>query len=243
MHVRMIRQIAILGLISAVASQLFAKGILLLTFDDRNLDSWCEAMPIFAEYGAHATFFPCGYLSDEDMTKIKLLVNAGHSVGTHTVSHTKVPQQIGGVLRNWRFWRKEIAPHEKMFSKYGLQLKYFAYPYNDYTKASDEMLCSKFALLRAGTAQQYARLNRNMGGRLDASGIGEYYETNIDEVCAEIIAIATNDKVLCLYSHAIYPDATSNNMKSEWLRKICETAKMYDVRVLSFEEFEDEVRR
>lgn len=222
----------------AIAFWCFGKGILLLTFDDRNLESWCIAEPVFAEYGAHATFFPCGNLSEDDMAMIKRLVDAGHSVGSHTVSHNKVPSQIGNFLRNWLFIFREIRPHEKAFARHGLQIRYFAYPYNAHTDESDELLGNRFALLRSGGAK-YTTVRKGCR-RLDGTGIGEYYGTQIEELCAKIAYIGETDNAMCLFSHAITPGATGINMKTEWLRQILEIAKRYDVRVLSFQEFEKE---
>lgn len=225
--------------IFAIASWGFGKGILLLTFDDNNLESWCMATPVFAEYGAHATFFPCGNLSEDDMAMIKKLVKAGHSVGSHTVSHNKVPPQIGNFLRNWLFMFREIRPHEKAFSRHGLHIRYFAYPYNVHTAESDNILGNRFSLVRSGAESKYATVTRG-SKRLDGTGIGEYYGTDIGELCDKIAYIGEMDDIMCLFSHAIGPGAKSINMKTEWLHQILETAKRFDVHVLSFEEFEKE---
>ena len=86
-----------------------------------------------------------------------------------------------------------------------------------------------------------ATLNRGRRTCLDGTGIGESYGTNIKELCAKVADIGETDEILCLFSHAIAPDAKGIDMKTEWLREILETAKRCDVKVLSFEEFEKEV--
>lgn len=55
------------------------RGALLLTFDDPNYDRWVEAMPLFAKYGAHATFFPSGHLDDRALGQLAKLKAAGHT--------------------------------------------------------------------------------------------------------------------------------------------------------------------
>ena len=59
------------------------KGVLVLSFDDRNFNDWVKAMPLFEKYGAHATFFVCGPIDGEAVRVMKRLSEAGHSVGLH----------------------------------------------------------------------------------------------------------------------------------------------------------------
>ena len=69
-------------------------GLLCLSFDDRNFDAWERCLPLFAKYGAHATFFVCGPIDARAEACLKKLSAAGHSVGLHGQRHQRAPQLI-----------------------------------------------------------------------------------------------------------------------------------------------------
>ena len=56
-----------------------------LTFDDRDVAGWVEAIPIFEKYDARATFFVTRFdqLSDEQVDGLRTLREAGHTIGCH----------------------------------------------------------------------------------------------------------------------------------------------------------------
>ncbi len=64
-------------------------GALCLTFDDRNFDGWERNLPLFARYGAHATFFICGPIDARAEACMRRLSAAGHSIGLHGLNHLR----------------------------------------------------------------------------------------------------------------------------------------------------------
>ena len=228
-----------------------ARGVLLLTFDDRHFDSWTNAIPIFSNYNAHATFFPCGTLNEDDLIKLADLKKNGHSVGLHSVGHKKVPPSFNRILGNWRFYRSEILPLMNALRGIGIKPKSFSYPYNDCNNETDEFLSRWYSRYRSAHLNGYAtngvsivsypnvfipadKINdtKNFKG----VGIGKYYHTNIDDICAGITHAATNGLVLCLFSHGIYEDAANVDMDVRWLRKILRTATENDMAIKGFDE-------
>ena len=92
------------------------RGVLLLTFDDPNYDRWVEAMPLFAKYGAHATFFPSGHLDDRALGQLAKLKAAGHTVGIHAEHHKDAPpgfKKLGGDL----YVKQEVEPQIAAYAK------------------------------------------------------------------------------------------------------------------------------
>lgn len=58
-----------------------SKGVLLLSFDDRNLADWEKAIALFGKYGAHATFFVTGKIEGDAVRILKKLRDHGHTIG------------------------------------------------------------------------------------------------------------------------------------------------------------------
>ena len=55
------------------------RGVLCLTFDDRNFQYWLAAMPIFRKHGAKASFFIRGEINAEALEVIAALKADGHT--------------------------------------------------------------------------------------------------------------------------------------------------------------------
>ena len=72
----------------------YNQGILLLSFDDRNFLGWENALPIFAQTDAHATFFVSGSIDAEAVATMRRLCAEGHSVGLHGLTHANADQAI-----------------------------------------------------------------------------------------------------------------------------------------------------
>jgi len=56
-------------------------GVLLLCFDGRGFDGWDRSIPLFAKYGAHATFFVDGAFDAPAVRTAKRLTESGHAIG------------------------------------------------------------------------------------------------------------------------------------------------------------------
>ena len=228
-------------------------GVLCLTFDDRHFDSWTNAIPMFRKYNAKVTFYPHGNLSKEDLQRLCILhspENGGHSIGCHTVSHSRLPSLLDKAL-DFYVWYKELRPQIKQLASCNIKGENFAYPFNDRTKESDCFLLGYFDRLRVGIHSSYITNHISIVSLDDvfypksevgnirvvnSIGIGEWYQTDVQDICKGIKRISERDEVLVLFSHGIYDDADSINMKTTWLETILECARTNKVECLGFDD-------
>lgn len=231
-------------------------GALLLTFDDPNYDRWVEAMPLFAKYGAHATFFPSGHLNEHALEQLAKLKAAGHTVGIHAEHHRDAPpgfKKIGGDA----YVRQELEPQIAAYAKIGHRPLSMAYPNNARTPETDAFIAERIGIrrFRAGHVVKYDPkhlypkpdlVNTDevffpadelpQHRVLKGIGIGESYRTDIDEIVACVRRAAERNEALVTYSHDIRPDAKTINMKTEWLERILATAHACGMKIIAFDE-------
>lgn len=236
-------------------TSMIAAGILLLTFDDPCWDGWVDAMPLFEKYGAHATFFPCGRLDATNaIPSLKRLVAAGHTVGSHSVSHRDVPKVFCMEEGPEMYGRTELKIHARKFAEAGLPLEFFAYPNNRRTDETDALLSlmGGFKRFRAGAKTFRYNTNGTSIVSLDqaffpvsdlpnrrvmcGTGVGAYYNTDIDDICRGIRRAGARDEVFVIYSHDIAEKPGAVGMRLDWLEKILSTAAGCGVAVKGFSE-------
>ena len=74
-----------------------------LTFDDGpSRESLKHLLPMLAAHGAHATFFVEGRVLERDLSLGRELIAAGHELGNHSYSHTRM------VLKSQAFIAREV---------------------------------------------------------------------------------------------------------------------------------------
>ena len=230
-------------------------GILLLTFDDPCWDGWVKAMPLFEKYGAHATFFPCGRLDATNaIPSLQRLVAAGHTVGSHSVSHRDVPKVFYGEEGPEMYGRTELKVHARKFAEAGLPLEYFAYPNNRRTDETDALLSLMGGFRRFRAGAKTFRYNTNGASivTLDqaffpvedlpkrrvmrGTGVGSYYNTDIEDICRGIRRAGERNEVFVLFSHDIAEKPGAVGMRLDWLERILATAAACGVAVKGFSE-------
>ena len=246
-------------LVGCVSPRQGERGVLLLTFDDPNYDRWVEAMPLFAKYGAHASFFPSQDLTDHALVQLKRLKEGGHTVGIHTVNHADARAMFTQGL-GADYIAKEVRPQLEAYGKIAHTVRAMAYPNNRHCPESDAALGRVCGIrrFRAGHVVRYdpeGRLPKpdlvnvdevffpvselSEKKVLEGIGIGEAYQTDIEEIISCVNRAADRDEVLVMFSHDISPDATGVNMKTEWLTRILETAHKRNMRVIGFDEIDE----
>jgi peptidoglycan/xylan/chitin deacetylase (PgdA/CDA1 family) len=212
-------------------------------------------MPVFEKYGAKATFFPSGKLTPEALACLKKLDEAGHTVGCHTRNHCDAPPFFKTV-NSEMYIRREIMPHLKSFASVGMRPKFFAYPNNRRDEDTDAVLASYFTRFRAGCGvtrrDYYSPSNKTSIVEFDCAffpvselprrrlmggtGVGTFYNTDVDDICRGIRRAAERDEVFVLYSHDICEKPNSISMSTAWLEKILSTAKECGVAVKGFKD-------
>jgi len=234
------------------------RGTLCLTFDDRNWQRWEAALPLFAKYGAHASFFPNGQLDDAALASLRKIADAGHTVGPHTLNHADAPQFFAKHGAE-KYWEQQLKPQMDAFAKVGIHPKSMAYPNNRRTDETDEFLKTKgFRRFRAGYpgVRPYDPKHEKTAGlrplaeidevflpacKVPATawmrgiGIGEAYNTDIDDVLAALDRAAARNELVVFFSHNIAPDAKSISMKTEWLERILAHAHSLGMRMEGFD--------
>lgn len=217
-------------------------GIICLTFDDCDVKGWTAAIPLFAEYEAHALFSFSGNITAEVIDCMKALVVAGHSLGLHTVHHANAPEymEAHGVQA---YFDDEVAPQLTVCRAAGVEIGSFAFPNNRFNDAALELLSPYFHHFRAGCGTlgenaMFVKMkdltveHRVMRG----GGLGEYYHTQTANVLAAIDRAVDCDECVTFFSHGISAGAKGVNMPLELLTAILEHAKKRGCRMIGFDE-------
>ena len=238
---------------------LAARGVLLLSFDDKNFAGWEAAAPIFAKYGAHATFFVSGDLPQEAVRSLKHLSEKGHSIGLHGLNHLNADAAVAerGAAQ---YFAEDVWPQIDRARKCYVPFESFAYPNCRRSDETDALFRAKgFEHVRGGVkgatpydpdgVKQADRKSLVTNDavffpasdlpnrfRIDTIIVGEAYHTDIDEICACVRRAAERKEVLSITSHDIAPDAKHIHMKTAWLEKILATASECGLAVIGFDE-------
>ena len=216
------------------------RGAVCFTFDDYHGENWLKAVPLFKKHDAHATFFVVGEITPEKAEVMKQLHAAGHTVGLHTLHHRNALPFIHE-QGEAKFIEEEIKPQLEACKKYGIAVRSFAYPNNRRDEASDRMLFPYFDHLRAGRGPAKKTLYYPLKtlpekGYLGGTGIGTYYNSDLDVLKKEIAHAAETDSVVVFFSHNIAPAAQRIHMPLEWLEELLAHARKLKVRIVGFDE-------
>ncbi len=217
-------------------------GIICLTFDDCDVKGWTAAIPLFAEYNAHALFSFSGNITAEVISCMKALEAAGHSLGLHSVHHANAPEYMEehGIQA---YYDDEVAPQMEACLAAGLRPGSFAFPNNRFYDAALELLSPYFHHFRAGCgtlgedAMFVKMKDLNAEHRvMRGGGLGEYYHTKVEDVLAAIDRAADCDECVTFFSHGISAGAKGVNMPLELLMALLEHAKKRGCKMIGFDE-------
>lgn len=235
------------------------RGRLCLTFDDRNWQRWVAAMPIFEKYGARASFFPNGQLDKDALSALKRLHDAGHTVGPHTLNHRNAPETIAKIGFD-AYWLEEVAPQLSAFASVGIFPKSMAYPNNRHDVASDAGFIKR-GIKRLRTGVKGARPYDPKGLQRDrivpfekleamylseeavltcavmpGVGIGQAYNTDIDDLCKGLRRAASRNETVVFFSHDIAENPNMISMRTDWLEKILATASREGMAIVGLDD-------
>jgi len=225
-------------------------GILLLTFDDCDIVGWTAAMPLFHDFRAHVTFSISGEITTEVAAFMRTAQAAGHTVGLHTVHHANAPEYIeeNGAEA---YFRNEVEPQLAVCAKTGVKCHEFAFPNNRYNDAALALLSPYFKRFRAGNGvpknEHLADFDKGFiprtrlastvvfGGR----GVGEYYESKLDDIFDALGRAAKNDEAVTFFSHGIASSAKGVNMPLEILTPMLEEARRLDMEIHGLDDLDN----
>ncbi|MGZ0148205.1 polysaccharide deacetylase family protein [Kribbella sp. WER1] len=224
-------------------------GTLLLTFDDRHIAGWEEALPLFEAVGARVTFFvvEADLLDAAEQAGVRRLLSAGHTVGSHGARHRNADEAIAEVGAA-EYLRTEIAGSVEALRSLGATARSFAYPNSRRNETTDAVLLEVFDQLRGGSPRptdlETARAavvhgdTRVFPGRGFDSARGDVPRTDDVATLSELLyELAEGDGTLALYAHEIAPVARGNHIHPERLTAVLEEARRLGLRMVGFDDY------
>jgi len=161
-----------------------------LTFDDHTVGHWVAAIPLFAKYGAHATFFIDHWdrLTPEQVRGLRTLRAAGHAIGCHGLRHRRAVDYYRKFSMA-KYLADEITPAVDLMHRAGFFPVSFAYPCSQHDGKTDT------AMLGGGPGKTpgiFRHLRSGCGrGKGESLARVKYIFTPIDQVSARGCLIGT----------------------------------------------------
>ena len=225
------------------------RGVLCLTFDDRNFQYWLAALPIFRKYGAKASFFIRGEINTEALEVIAALKADGHTVGLHTMNHADAPEYIekNGAQA---YLDKEVLPQYNACAAAGYKVKCFAYPNNRRNEETDRVLMPYFTHFRAGLGVKrpegvsladfalFYKPVSELPGRtvMGGAGIGTYYNTVLEDNLAALRKAHDGEQVVVFFSHDISATPSKIGTSNAVLEAMLKTANELGMAIVGFDD-------
>jgi peptidoglycan/xylan/chitin deacetylase (PgdA/CDA1 family) len=188
-----------------------------ITFDDAFIDEWFNSVDFFNDNNITPTFFISGfsYLDSTKKNKIKRLSDLGFEIGVHSLNHLDYFDYIKEHSVD-NFYTDEIYPEIVSMEKYGINPRYFSFPYGFNDSELDTLSLKKFSLLRDITEYQrhfYTRLftdlDRNdeifftpcTGRVIKALGVDKNFNLKINDIKECFVRAKKNNEIIVFYAH------------------------------------------
>ena len=232
-------------------------GVIALSFDDKHLEGWKRALPLFRKYGAMATFCMAGPIGSNEIAFVRRAMAEGHELALHGQRHLKADEECAKFGAE-KYWQEEIAPQLAACKAAGIPVRSFAYPNCRHSAETDALFFRHgFTRVRGSIFGVDAPQPHDpKGEKLDrwkplatfdpmyspAVGyliernianviMGENYHTDIADILASMKRAGERGELLSLVSHGIAPNAKGINMKTEWLERMLASARDFGVIV------------
>ena len=226
-------------------------GVLALSFDDRNLADWERALPLFAHFGATATFCISGEFDTNVIAFARKALSNGHEIALHGLRHCNADAAVAEKGAT-TYWSEKVVPQLDACRAAGIPVRSFAYPNCRHTSETDELFLRQgFTRLRGSLVDvpnpqpydpQGLRFDRwrplaTCDGMFAPAAtflsrrtipnviMGDDYHTDIEDVLAAMERAGRRAELLSLVSHGISPDARGISMKTEWLERMLSSAR------------------
>lgn len=219
-----------------------ARGVLALTFDDRNsMESWIAALPLFDRYNAHATFFINGHFDAKTVRLARELAAHGHTIGLHGLNHKSATRWLaaGGTIDD--YIRDEIEPQQSEAAASGFAPLFWAYPGNHRNDITDRQVGILFRRMRSGGSMSQATLP--IGGLASKAvedrtfhSLALYPTTDYDRLDRHLEEVAASNLFLSTFSHRIMESPNAYGISPAQLERILRRAQELGIRVLGFSE-------
>ena len=231
------------------------RGALCLTFDDRNFEGWLRERPVFAKYGAHATFFICGAIDAQACKAMRALRADGHSLALHGSTHAKADELLGQ-LGATGYVDAELRPQIDAAHANGFAIRNWSYPMSRRTEETDALLRRFFSRLRTGCCWRKGPLADDPMRSHDelfvpvaeaasrtlffSTPVPSCHDDWLDDVSGALERARERDEVLVLYAHGITRDGTKDphNISGEQLEALLARAAALRLPVIGFDELD-----
>lgn len=209
-----------------------------LSFDDYS-ETWVRHLPLLESLRIKTTFFITGgFLRDikQAETRLRPLLQAGHSLGVHSFSHRRAPEMWASEGRDWL--DNDVLDQARILGQLsGQPVRAFAYPNGDRNEATDQILMPYFHILRAFRKKIRFTSQRQLkaGGLVYATSIDNIQ--NHDEVWYnhQLDAIKTRSKFWVVASHHL--DDSQWGITPTRLTKFAQLAHEKGIPILRFDDF------
>jgi len=221
-------------------------GAVALSFDDRNFESWRQALALFSRHGATATFCITGPIDAEAVAFARQALSGGHEIALHGLEHRNADTALAEMGPE-AYWRAEVLPQTDACRAAGIPVHSFAYPNCRHSQETDALFARKgFTRLRgsipgvaspnpydpkgekAGSWRPVATADAffvPLAGALAERNVsnvimGEAYHTDIGDILKALARAGSRGERLSLVSHGILPEAKGVHMRTGWLERI-----------------------
>lgn len=181
-----------------------SRAVVSFTFDDFPRSAVSNGARLLQEYGARGTFYLtgsyCGKVVDGikqyDAEDVISVAAAGHEIGCHTFTHSRVSKLSSAALRT------EIERNANFLDRHlpGRKLRTFAYPFGDLSFTATMRLQSRFVACRSsepGLNIEFADLGRLRSVRLYNRLVGP------EDISAIVKKAANSRAWLIFYTHDV----------------------------------------
>lgn len=227
------------------------RGAVAFTFDDDFAEQWHALMPIFEPHGARATFFVCraGELSDQQVSLLRDLQDAGHEIGSHGMQHRSVLNDYqADPARLTAYLAEEIAPSRATLESQGFKVSSFAYPYGHHTPEWNQALQQEFRHVRTTAYKKRLRpphwlrsIYHRPGDRgqiHSALGIDENYGITDQQLIRILRKAADRNLIVSFYAHCPGEQGRDYIVRPARLAFICEQARALGMGFRTMSEFD-----
>jgi len=215
---------------------------IIITFDDSYIDEWFAQRELFDTYNIKATFFISRpyKLTDNQIDKLKILVQNGHEAGCHGLNHIEATEE-----NQEHYIAAEIEPALQLMSDYGFTVTSFAYPFGPSTPYLDSALTHYFTFIRKATynyldtlisvyseifAQQSVHIVTN------AMGIDGNFNISMENLEDAIMYVKETGYFLVLYAHAINESGDSYSITPQYLEELFILLKKHNITSITCKE-------
>lgn len=116
------------GKVLPVSSVRTSEAKISLTFDSAwDTEDLGQILSILNKYNVTACFFVTGGFVDKHPEAIQLMLDNGHTIGSHGNTHTRMT-----TLSTAQKYAEVNDLHQKMKNRFGVEMKYFRPPYGDF---------------------------------------------------------------------------------------------------------------